>query len=49
MFSETIVEPALGLADVETLTPGTADTVDEVGGDASESLPHRCREFDTWR
>lgn len=40
MFSKTIAEPALGLANVQESTPGTADTVDEVGGGASEPLPH---------
>ena len=45
MFSETIAEPALGLANVEKLTPGTADIVDEVGGGASEPLSHVERLF----
>ena len=40
MLGEAIAKPALGLTDVEQLTPRAADAIDEVGGGAGEPLPH---------
>ena len=38
MLGEAIAKPALGLTDVEQLTPRAADAIDEVGGGAGVTV-----------